>query len=90
MHVVPHHFYFSFNVALFLTSQSVYKMVFCIVHDGPLVQICSTNPMQSVDRTFQLTRADKDLLSKPEYDVQVGWCIILLNLFPCKLIDFLN
>lgn len=28
--------------------------------------------MQSVEKTFQLTRADKDLLSKPEYDVQVG------------------
>lgn len=39
---------------------------------GLLAQICSTNPMQSVERTFQLTRADKDLLSKQEYDVQVG------------------
>ncbi|OWM84169.1 hypothetical protein CDL15_Pgr028161 [Punica granatum] len=34
------------------------------------------NPVQSVDRTFQLTRADKDLLSKPEYDVQ-AWCMLL-------------
>ena len=40
--------------------------------DVPLVRICRTNPMQSLDRTFQLTRADKDLLSKQEYDVQVG------------------
>jgi len=30
--------------------------------------------MQSVERTFQITRADKDLLAKPEYDVQVGFC----------------
>lgn len=27
--------------------------------------------MQSVERTFQLTRADKDLVSKPEFDVEV-------------------
>lgn len=31
----------------------------------------STNPVQSIEKTFQLTRADKDLLTKPEYDVQV-------------------
>uniref|UniRef100_A0A2N9HTN6 Uncharacterized protein n=1 Tax=Fagus sylvatica TaxID=28930 RepID=A0A2N9HTN6_FAGSY len=35
-----------------------------------------TNPVQSVEKTFQLTRADKDLLSKPEYDVQ-AWCMLL-------------
>lgn len=35
----------------------------------------STNPVQSIEKTFQLTRADKDLLAKPEYDVQV--CLIL-------------
>jgi len=28
--------------------------------------------VQSVERTFQLTRADKDLVSKPEFDVEVG------------------
>lgn len=27
--------------------------------------------MQSVDKTFQITRTDKDLLVKQEYDVQV-------------------
>ena len=27
--------------------------------------------MQSVEKTFQLTRVDKELLVKPEYDVQV-------------------
>ncbi|MED6184323.1 SUMO ligase siz1 [Stylosanthes scabra] len=35
-----------------------------------------TNPVQSVDRTFQLTRADKDLVSRPEFDVQ-AWCMLL-------------
>ncbi|KAF3455036.1 hypothetical protein FNV43_RR05484 [Rhamnella rubrinervis] len=35
-----------------------------------------TNPVQSVEKTFQLTRADKDLLSKHEYDVQ-AWCMLL-------------
>ncbi|KAK4779494.1 hypothetical protein SAY87_015600 [Trapa incisa] len=34
------------------------------------------SPMQSVERTFQLTRVDRDLVSKPEYDVQV-WCMLL-------------
>ncbi|MBA0755827.1 hypothetical protein Gogos_021307, partial [Gossypium gossypioides] len=37
---------------------------------------CSTNPMQSVEKTFQITRADKELLSKQEYDVQ-AWCMLL-------------
>ncbi|XP_058196286.1 E3 SUMO-protein ligase SIZ1-like isoform X2 [Rhododendron vialii] len=35
-----------------------------------------TNPVQSVEKTFQLTRADKDLLSKQDYDVQ-AWCMLL-------------
>ncbi|KAK9068657.1 hypothetical protein SSX86_012772 [Deinandra increscens subsp. villosa] len=35
-----------------------------------------TNPMQSVEKTFKLTRADRDLLLKPEYDVQ-AWCMLL-------------
>ncbi|KAG7950078.1 hypothetical protein I3843_13G094000 [Carya illinoinensis] len=29
-----------------------------------------TNPVQSLEKTFQLTRAEKDLLAKQEYDVQ--------------------
>lgn len=37
-----------------------------------------TNPVQSVEKTFQLTRADRDLLLKPEYDVQ-AWCILLTD-----------
>ncbi|KAF8050736.1 hypothetical protein N665_1893s0003 [Sinapis alba] len=35
-----------------------------------------TNTMQTVERTFQITRADKDLLDKQEYDVQ-AWCMLL-------------
>ncbi|XP_076950206.1 E3 SUMO-protein ligase SIZ1-like isoform X2 [Bidens hawaiensis] len=35
-----------------------------------------TNPMQSIEKTFQLTRADRDMLVKPEYDVQ-AWCMLL-------------
>ncbi|KAI3919698.1 hypothetical protein MKW92_032269 [Papaver armeniacum] len=35
-----------------------------------------TNPMQNVEKTFQLTRADRDMVQKPEYDVQ-AWCMLL-------------
>lgn len=35
-----------------------------------------TNPVQSVEKTFHLTRADRDMVSKHEYDVQ-AWCILL-------------
>ncbi|KAJ0020113.1 hypothetical protein Pint_32210 [Pistacia integerrima] len=41
-----------------------------------MYNISSTNPVQSVEKTFQLTRADKDLLSKQEYDIQ-AWCMLL-------------
>ncbi|XP_011089337.1 E3 SUMO-protein ligase SIZ1 isoform X2 [Sesamum indicum] len=35
-----------------------------------------SNPSQSIEKTFHLTRADRDLLSKQEYDVQ-AWCMLL-------------
>ncbi|KAG6669904.1 hypothetical protein CIPAW_01G275100 [Carya illinoinensis] len=35
-----------------------------------------TNPLQNVEKTFQLTRDDTDLIRNTEYDVQV-WCILL-------------
>ncbi|CAL0324221.1 unnamed protein product [Lupinus luteus] len=35
-----------------------------------------TNPVQSVEKTFQLTRADRELISRPEFDVQ-AWCMLL-------------
>ncbi|XP_022752449.1 E3 SUMO-protein ligase SIZ1-like [Durio zibethinus] len=44
----------------------------------------STNPMQSVDKTFQITRANKDLLAKQEYDVQ-AWCILMNDKVPFRM-----
>ncbi|XP_010541343.1 PREDICTED: E3 SUMO-protein ligase SIZ1-like isoform X2 [Tarenaya hassleriana] len=35
-----------------------------------------TNPMQGVEKTFQITRAMKDLVAKQEYGVQ-AWCMLL-------------
>ncbi|PPE00972.1 hypothetical protein GOBAR_DD01935 [Gossypium barbadense] len=43
-----------------------------------------TNPMQSVEKTFQLTRADKELLAKQEYDVQ-AWCMLLNDKVPFRM-----
>ncbi|XP_042482031.1 E3 SUMO-protein ligase SIZ1-like isoform X3 [Macadamia integrifolia] len=43
-----------------------------------------TNPVQNVERTFQLTRADRDLLLKPEYDAQ-AWCILLNDKVPFRM-----
>ncbi|KAK4286473.1 hypothetical protein QN277_003025 [Acacia crassicarpa] len=43
-----------------------------------------TNPVQSVERSFQLTRADKDLVSKPEFDVQ-AWCMLLNDKVPFRM-----
>ncbi|XWS52701.1 hypothetical protein CRYUN_Cryun11dG0093300 [Craigia yunnanensis] len=43
-----------------------------------------TNPMQSVEKTFQITRADKDLLTKQEYDVQ-AWCMLLNDKVPFRM-----
>ncbi|KAJ4971171.1 hypothetical protein NE237_004270 [Protea cynaroides] len=40
------------------------------------IQTDGTNPVLNVERTFQLTRADRDVLQKPEFDVQ-AWCILL-------------
>ncbi|KAL2328647.1 hypothetical protein Fmac_022074 [Flemingia macrophylla] len=43
-----------------------------------------TNPVQSVEKTFQLTRADKDLVSKPEFDVE-AWCMLLNDKVPFRM-----
>ncbi|KAL2541116.1 E3 SUMO-protein ligase SIZ1 [Abeliophyllum distichum] len=43
-----------------------------------------SSPVQSVEKTFQLTRADKDLLSKQEYDVQ-AWCMLLNDKVPFRM-----
>jgi hypothetical protein len=33
--------------------------------------ICSSNPLQNVEKTFTLSHADWELLHKPNYDLQV-------------------
>lgn len=43
-----------------------------------------TNPVQSLEKTFQLTRADKDLLTKQEFDVQ-AWCMLLNDKVPFRM-----
>ncbi|GLT81843.1 hypothetical protein SLE2022_002730 [Rubroshorea leprosula] len=43
-----------------------------------------TNPVQSVEKTFQLTRADKESLTKQEYDVQ-AWCMLLNDKVPFRM-----
>ncbi|KAE8734796.1 E3 SUMO-protein ligase SIZ1 [Hibiscus syriacus] len=43
-----------------------------------------TNPMQSVEKTFQITRADKDSLTKQDYDVQ-AWCMLLNDKVPFRM-----
>ncbi|XP_018446888.2 E3 SUMO-protein ligase SIZ1 isoform X2 [Raphanus sativus] len=40
------------------------------------VSIDGVNTVQTVERTFQITRSDKDLFAKQEYDVQ-AWCMLL-------------
>ncbi|GFP81000.1 e3 sumo-protein ligase siz1 [Phtheirospermum japonicum] len=40
------------------------------------IPVDGSNPGLSIEKTFQLTRADRDLLSKEEYDVQ-AWCMLL-------------
>ncbi|XP_050367868.1 E3 SUMO-protein ligase SIZ1 [Argentina anserina] len=45
-----------------------------------------SNPVQSVDRTFQLTRADRDLLSKSKQDYEVqAWCMLLNDKVPFRM-----
>ncbi|KAJ4845155.1 SUMO ligase siz1 [Turnera subulata] len=43
-----------------------------------------SNPVQAVEKTFQLTRADKDLLMKTEYEVQ-AWCMLLNDKVPYRM-----
>ncbi|KAJ8557669.1 hypothetical protein K7X08_003294 [Anisodus acutangulus] len=54
------------------TADPLYPAKFAITS----VPADSTNPMQRIEKTFQLTRADRELLAKQEYDVQ-AWCILL-------------
>ncbi|KAF6150463.1 hypothetical protein GIB67_030264 [Kingdonia uniflora] len=43
-----------------------------------------TNAVQNIEKTFQLTRADRDLLQKAENDVQ-AWCILLNDKVPFRM-----
>ncbi|KAL3530601.1 hypothetical protein ACH5RR_009923 [Cinchona calisaya] len=43
-----------------------------------------SNPVQNIEKTFQLTRADKDLLLKQENDVQ-AWCMLLNDKVPFRM-----
>lgn len=44
--------------------------------DASTIPTDGTNPIQNVEKTFELTRDDKDLLQNTEYDVQ-AWCMLL-------------
>ncbi|CAK9174404.1 unnamed protein product [Ilex paraguariensis] len=68
---------------------------FCVAVTHPLypvkltiasVPTDGTNPMQSIviEKTFQITREYKDLLSKQEYDVQ-AWCMLLNDKVPFRM-----
>ncbi|CAL5211295.1 unnamed protein product [Lathyrus oleraceus] len=43
-----------------------------------------SNPVQCVERTFQFTRADKDMVSKQEFDVE-AWCMLLNDKVPFRM-----
>ncbi|XP_021683814.2 E3 SUMO-protein ligase SIZ1 isoform X1 [Hevea brasiliensis] len=62
-----------------------------VAHPLYPVKLATTNipsdgssPVQSVEKTFNLTRADKDLLTKQEYDVQ-AWCMLLNDKVPFRM-----
>ncbi|XP_019453985.1 PREDICTED: E3 SUMO-protein ligase SIZ1-like isoform X2 [Lupinus angustifolius] len=55
---------------------SVVHPLFPVKLNPTSISTDGTNQVQSLERTFQLTRADKDLLSKQEFDVQ-AWCMLL-------------
>ncbi|KAJ6927870.1 E3 SUMO-protein ligase SIZ1-like isoform X2 [Populus alba x Populus x berolinensis] len=62
-----------------------------VAHPLCPVKLVTTNvpadgsrPVQGVEKTFQLTRADKDLLAKQEYDVQ-AWCMLLNDKVPFRM-----
>ncbi|WOL01918.1 E3 SUMO-protein ligase [Canna indica] len=43
-----------------------------------------TTTVQSVDRTYQLLRQDKELTQRPDYDLQV-WCLLLNDKVPFRM-----
>ncbi|KAL3691559.1 hypothetical protein R1sor_005210 [Riccia sorocarpa] len=58
---------------------------FCTTLSSPLsgVKLSTTgtktegqNPMQNVEKTFQLSSSDRDIIQRPSHDLQV-WCVLL-------------
>ncbi|CAL9763236.1 unnamed protein product [Musa acuminata subsp. burmannicoides] len=43
-----------------------------------------TITVHNVERTFQLSRSDKELLTRPEYDLQ-AWCLLLNDKVPFRM-----
>ncbi|KAI5413158.1 E3 SUMO-protein ligase SIZ1 [Lathyrus oleraceus] len=43
-----------------------------------------SNPVQSVEKTFLITRATKDLVLKPDFDIQ-AWCMLLNDKVPFRM-----
>ncbi|KAH9619623.1 hypothetical protein KSS87_021389 [Heliosperma pusillum] len=48
------------------------------------IPVDGTNPHVSEEKTFKLTRVDRDLLQKAEYRVQV-WCMLLNDIVPFRI-----
>jgi hypothetical protein len=53
--------------------------------------ICSSNPLQNVEKTFTLSHADWELLHKPNYDLQVktstsraSWFLLSVSWFSLR------
>ncbi|XP_038980199.1 E3 SUMO-protein ligase SIZ1-like isoform X2 [Phoenix dactylifera] len=44
----------------------------------------ATNTVQNVERTFQLSRRDREMLQRSEYDLQV-WCVLLNDKVPFRM-----
>lgn len=49
-----------------------YISLTCASHYWLLAWISRNNTLQSVEKTFQLSRTDREMLQKAEYDLQVG------------------
>ncbi|KAL5711385.1 SUMO ligase siz1 [Ranunculus cassubicifolius] len=43
-----------------------------------------TNPLQNLDKSFQLTRADREMLQQSDVDVQ-AWCVLLNDKVPFRM-----
>ncbi|KAL9240994.1 hypothetical protein vseg_015154 [Gypsophila vaccaria] len=59
------------------------------LHPVKLVATClptdgTTNPVQAVEKSFHLTRTDRELLLKPDYSVQ-AWCMLLNDKVPFRM-----